>query len=548
MLITTSIRVYRDYNLGSGYDANPFVRALAAVADIDETHKQETTLIEALNNYYLKFCPKSVYEYLDLQPSDAPGLDQNITWTAPYPWTGAGIDQDIDSMRQGLLKEAQKYGYYLNSKDGCSWCGPVSQLKIQLEAIRYLLILRNMRQYGFRLGFHRSNAINVTALIGNENKCCFLLQDGAHRFTAAAALGLSEIPYNVTGFIKRSDVTKWGNVKSGMYLPEGALKLFDRVMRGEPPSLLKTQYFLNGVSNNKKSIDNRSGKLSCEQTSLAAQSTSLFGTLTLLHSDSFFDVKKLNFKRAAEKQKKNKVKSITKLAEKVVRKFKSINRIFTLATSKPPNDIEAHPVTGDIYYGARAANYDLARQKSAYWKLEELYMRKTLRALDNVGNVLDVACGTGRFIPLYSEMHLNVTCLDSSIDMLNQVQLKAKGAGYSKFTLVEGMADKLPFKAAEYDLVVCFRFLSWIITADVAVDCLREIARTTRRYAILELCISKNGIDKNLKWNETIWNRLTRDSTTKMLYQCGLEVINSEEIADLPDHPGLTAFLCRKRA
>ena len=87
-------------------------------------------------------------------------------------------------------------------------------------------------------------------------------------------------------------------------------------------------------------------------------------------------------------------------------------------------------------------------------------MSKTLPVLENVGNVLDVACGTGRFVSLYSEMRLNVTCLDSSSDMLKQVYIKARDMQYSNIMLVEGSADNLPFQDSEYDLVVCFRFLS----------------------------------------------------------------------------------------
>lgn len=182
-----------------------------------------------------------------------------------------------------------------------------------------------------------------------------------------------------------------------------------------------------------------------------------------------------------------------------------------------------------------------------YWQAEDTYMSRTLANLPHLTNVLDVACGTGRFLPLYLERNLSATMLDSSSDMLDQARCKLDRNKDMQVSFIEGNADILPFLDGEFSLVVCFRFLSWIVSAETAMMCIKEIARVTSRYAIVERCVNKSSEDSPLVRSETMWNKLTLHSTIHLLSSYGLNVLRHEELVDLPDHPGLTAFFCQKK-
>jgi ubiquinone/menaquinone biosynthesis C-methylase UbiE len=480
--IVASVDVYRDYNLGVSVDFNPFVFALKQTGMVLDRAGLISSVSKNLENFYQRFSPSTIFELLDLSESEAPSLVECKAWTAPYPWEPRTIEDNLRIMSTGLVSEASSYGFKLNILDGCSWCGPVTRDKLELEVQRYVTVMESIRQNGFLLDDDWTSAVSVVALVSDEGRYGFLLQDGAHRFSAAAALGARRIPYRVVGMVYRGDVDNWPNVKSGIYTKVGALRLFDR--------------FLNGLPS-RQMIDKNLGE-----------------GVTI---------------RCARDVRDN------------ARKPKSVG------TGQVNLDVmEKHPAVGDCYHNAAAINYDEKRKNQPYWKAEDAYMLRTLPQLEGVSDALDVAAGTGRFIPFYLYHGWNVTTLDSSEDMLKVSASKLTPDALLRVQHVKGVANELPFPDDKFDLVVCFRFLSWIVPFEIAIESIREIARVSSRYVILELCVNKGSDDKPLIPGETIWNKLTEKSLRLLLHSCGLETIHASELIDLYDHPGLTAFLCKK--
>ncbi|GAA1076753.1 class I SAM-dependent methyltransferase [Nocardiopsis composta] len=91
------------------------------------------------------------------------------------------------------------------------------------------------------------------------------------------------------------------------------------------------------------------------------------------------------------------------------------------------------------------------------------------------GDVLEVAVGTGRCLPFYPG-GVRLCGLDLSPGMLARARRRARAAPFP-VVLVEGNAERLPFRGAAFDTVVCVLGLSGIPDDRAA---LREMHRVLR--------------------------------------------------------------------
>jgi ubiquinone/menaquinone biosynthesis C-methylase UbiE len=207
--------------------------------------------------------------------------------------------------------------------------------------------------------------------------------------------------------------------------------------------------------------------------------------------------------------------------------------------------MDSHKVAGDVYYGDAARNYEERRRLQPYWDAEDTYVRGALAALPRGLSVLDVAMGTGRFFPFYREMGHSIHGIDSSADMISEAfRLRPEVMRGSNCQVA--LANELPFDDASFDLVLSFRFLSWIVSAATAYECLAEISRVAKRYVIVELCTNSGVNSREVEMAETLWNRLTVADTCSLLSRFNLRVFSVAPIIDLFDHPGTCGFLCEK--
>lgn len=149
-------------------------------------------------------------------------------------------------------------------------------------------------------------------------------------------------------------------------------------------------------------------------------------------------------------------------------------------------------------------------------------------------SVLDVPVGSGRFFPVYGDLDWGVSGLDVSDEMLEVARNRGDGVLASKPILVKGKATGLPFSDSEFDVVVCFRFLQSIVSFGDAQRVIAEIARVSKRFAVLHLDVRPEGLAEgpHPKLRETMRGKLTWRQIEDILQSKGLQI--QKKIGPMP--------------
>jgi ubiquinone/menaquinone biosynthesis C-methylase UbiE len=84
------------------------------------------------------------------------------------------------------------------------------------------------------------------------------------------------------------------------------------------------------------------------------------------------------------------------------------------------------------------------------------------------GNVIDIACGTGFWMPVYYQKCTKITLVDQSEKMLRQCFLKAERLQIKdKIKIIKDNFFTYPFLQSEYDSALIGHFLSYVQLNDV---------------------------------------------------------------------------------
>jgi ubiquinone/menaquinone biosynthesis C-methylase UbiE len=128
----------------------------------------------------------------------------------------------------------------------------------------------------------------------------------------------------------------------------------------------------------------------------------------------------------------------------------------------------------NCYFGDEAKNYDFERSKDKRRKLIFKIQKKIISSFLNDAkgkNILDIACGTGRFFDLY--LPREIYGADISKEMLNQAKKKKN----VKRTVVTN-AEKLPFKDKTFDITITNQFIMHLPSYKKLI---KEMARVTKK-------------------------------------------------------------------
>lgn len=138
------------------------------------------------------------------------------------------------------------------------------------------------------------------------------------------------------------------------------------------------------------------------------------------------------------------------------------------------------------------STFDKERDKFLYQKEKHrIESNFLINALNKIKKgkikVLDVACGTGRMLPVVFsvEKEANYTGLDTSNEMTSVLIKKAKELGVEKRVKLKiGDATKIPFKDNSFDLVFSYHLL-WHLPKEEQKKIIKEMIRVTKKEGII---------------------------------------------------------------
>jgi ubiquinone/menaquinone biosynthesis C-methylase UbiE len=133
----------------------------------------------------------------------------------------------------------------------------------------------------------------------------------------------------------------------------------------------------------------------------------------------------------------------------------------------------------------KAAAYRVSRDPSQFTRYdrEEKIIKEWLVGLPAQALVLDVPCGTGRFIPLLISKGFRYTGADFSRAMIQEAKQTAGERPTVGFTNAD--VEFLPFRSQAVDCVIIWRFLHHIGNAATRQAILREAARVARHKVLV---------------------------------------------------------------
>lgn len=153
--------------------------------------------------------------------------------------------------------------------------------------------------------------------------------------------------------------------------------------------------------------------------------------------------------------------------------------------------------------------------------------REKQAVLDALGTVegeevLEIACGTGRFTVMLAERGADVTGLDISAAMLARGRENARAASVADhLEFARGDAGRLPFPDDAFDAVIAVRFFH---LADTPASFLSEMARVARETVFFDT-FNATSARSAYNWLLPMGSRLySRSEVDRLLEDVGLEL------------------------
>jgi ubiquinone/menaquinone biosynthesis C-methylase UbiE len=140
-------------------------------------------------------------------------------------------------------------------------------------------------------------------------------------------------------------------------------------------------------------------------------------------------------------------------------------------------------------------------------RMERAALRELFSGLEPLEKAMDLACGAGRLSPVLGEFARSVILADASPQML---ELAREDHRDQPFEFLETDAEHISLPDGSVDLVFCHRFLHHIHTAAPRQRVFHEIARVTRRYAVVSY-YSPGFRDRFRWWSRRLTGRAAGD-------------------------------------
>lgn len=191
---------------------------------------------------------------------------------------------------------------------------------------------------------------------------------------------------------------------------------------------------------------------------------------------------------------------------------------------------DASSVKGQEWYQADdvAEEYDEKRFSKGGRLIDRREKEAVLDALGPVEdrNILEIACGTGRFTSMLAERGADIVGLDISGPMLQQGRERAQSAGVTDhLEYMRGDAGRLPFPDNHFDAVFAMRFFH---LADTPQEFLTEMCRVSSEQVFFDT-FNRYSTRSLYNWALPMGSRLYSGSEVNELIEtANLELVEAQ--------------------
>jgi hypothetical protein len=190
----------------------------------------------ALCAYYARTRPATAADVLGLQADDLHPDLRLPPLAATLPWEFRTPAEALVFWQRICADDYRQHGFALTASDGWKAWGPVSAAAGAAEFTRLTRLCAAIRLQGYRR--HPAGDGDIRGIILQRGQATrILLTAGQHRAAVLAGLGMSQLPLRLTAaIVRRDDVLHWPNLRRGIFAPNQALQVFDRIFAGLPPA------------------------------------------------------------------------------------------------------------------------------------------------------------------------------------------------------------------------------------------------------------------------------------------------------------------------
>jgi ubiquinone/menaquinone biosynthesis C-methylase UbiE len=187
-------------------------------------------------------------------------------------------------------------------------------------------------------------------------------------------------------------------------------------------------------------------------------------------------------------------------------------------------------VKGQEWYQAEdvAEAYDDKRFSRGGRLIDDREKKAVLDAIGDVEdkNILEIACGTGRFTAMLAERGADIIGLDISAAMLQQGRERAQAAGVAdSLEYMRGDAARLPFPDDHFDTVFAMRFFHLM---DDPEEFITELSRVSANQVLFDT-FNQFSARSLYTWALPMGSRLySENEVQRLLDSAGLELVASE--------------------
>lgn len=183
------------------------------------------------------------------------------------------------------------------------------------------------------------------------------------------------------------------------------------------------------------------------------------------------------------------------------------------------------PVAAKDYIGKRFGSKKMSRVNV----VEQDFAKELLSRIGPDSKVLDVPCGSGRFVPVFSNA-AKMYAVDINEGMLAEAKEKAPDAENCEFML--GSILEIPLAKESVDLVFCMRLLHHVATPEERSAIFKELCRVSKKWVAITFYRKESWpyIRKKIRGKKINGQPIKRGLFYKEARDHGMELVHSVNV------------------